>query len=102
MRNEWTRKTVSVGEMLFRANCFLERSPKEQVGERRGTFGLMETMLHATGNYAGFGYLEQKAIPSSTGVQEWDLGDESRVFFYVATAIKADYNAAEKRSKENG
>lgn len=101
MRNEWNaRKTVSVGEMLFRANTFMVRSAKEQVGERKGTFGLMETMLHATGNYCGFGYLEHTtSVVDDKTVH--DLGDESRVFFYVGTALRADYAKAEKASAEN-
>jgi hypothetical protein len=92
-----SNKTFSVGKALFRANCFLQNSRPEQVGERIGTFGLMESILHATGNYRGFGYLNMVAKANGEG---YDIPDESRTCFIIHPNLMADYKAAEKHYQE--
>jgi hypothetical protein len=92
------RKTFDVADLLFKVNFFLKNSKPEQVGERKGNAALLETVLMATKNYKGFGYLEQKPLQPGQTVPE--LGDQSRVFYYVANALKDDYAAAERRYKE--
>lgn len=59
-----TRKTVAVADIVTAANTFLAApdtfshpdvsDPKAQ---RYGVCGLLEHVLHATGNYRGFSYL---------------------------------------------
>ena len=98
MRNgKSERKTANVAQMLLWANNFLTNSKPEQVGERRGTHSLMETVLHETGNYVGFGYTGM--VPKAN-MQGYDIPDESRTFFYVSRALKADYQYFEQKQRE--
>ena len=101
MTNNKSRKTFNVGEILFKANYFLEHSKPEQVGERKGTRGLIESILHASGNYCGYGLLEH-TTERVDGELIHHLGDESRVVYYLSNAVRADYLKAEKTSKEQG
>lgn len=78
------RKTCDVGSVLFHANYFLKNSKPEQVGERKGTIAMINGILHASGNYCGFGYL----------TEDWK-NDETRVRYYVGSAIADDYVQAE-------
>jgi hypothetical protein len=96
--NMKTRKTVNVAEMLFTANYFMKHSKPEQVGERRGTASLLESMLHASGNYSGFGYIEL----TNAGTNQQKLGDESRVFYYVSQNLRNDYKGVEDRKAQEG
>jgi hypothetical protein len=93
-----SNKTVSVAEMLFTANYFMKHSKPEQVGERRGTAGLLESILHASGNYRGFGYLELK----NAGTEQQTLGDESRVCYYVSRELQDDYRIISERKASEG
>lgn len=87
------RKTFEVGKMLFKANTFLANSKPEQFNERIATFNFMSSILHATNNYKGFGYLQMVMKPEG-GV--FSLGDESRRCMYVSNALVDDYNSAKE------
>jgi hypothetical protein len=90
------KQTMNVGEMLFMCNSFMQRSRPEQVGERKGHQSLMESVLHKTGNYRGFGYLDM--TPKGDGT--FNIPDESRVVMYIHPNLMEDYKAAEQRAKE--
>jgi hypothetical protein len=90
------RKTFNVADLLWKVNFFLKNSKPEQVAERKNEHALMGNILQSTGNYKGFGYLEAKFTDPSAV----DFGDESRTFFYVASLLKEDYDAAEKRHRK--
>jgi hypothetical protein len=86
------RNTVPVADVLFAVNSFCKQSGDDDKGIsaalRDGSTGLLDTILHRTGNYVGFGYLNVTKNPA-TG--ETVIPDESRKFFYIAPNLKADY-----------
>ena len=92
------RKTIAVAEILAKANYFLANSKQEQVAERKGTHNLTVSILHDTGNYRGFGYLNM--FQDADG--KWFVPDESRTVFYVDSRISADYRAIEEERKNRG
>lgn len=53
------RKTMDVEAIKERVNYFLKHSEEDKKGMRQGQMMLLETILHETGNYAGFKYLPQ-------------------------------------------
>ena len=78
------RKTVEVGTLLRRVNFFLENgngSPDER--EVMCTF--IEGVLHDTGNYRGYAYLDTAEIE----------GNGTRRRYFVSSKIDEDYEAAD-------
>lgn len=73
------RKTINVATVVERANTFLAAPDSFTIdgldprSQRLGVCGLLESILHETGNYAGFRYQ----------TTEWDEG---------TTALRADYD----------
>ena len=59
------RKTFSVEEFKANANAFMLNSKDEQAGNRQGMMTALESVLHATGNYRGFGYLNREDMADS-------------------------------------
>lgn len=57
------RKTVAVARAITVANNMLRQSTTAPAG-RRGVIVLLETLLHETGNYRGFGYLTANEVPA--------------------------------------
>ena len=53
------RKTMDVADIVDRANHFMLASESDQMGQRQGVAGLLESVLFATGNYKGFRYVDQ-------------------------------------------
>lgn len=53
------RKTIEVEKVREMANHFLEHSKDDQEDARIGVAGLLEGVLHATGNYKGFSFMGQ-------------------------------------------
>jgi hypothetical protein len=72
------RKTVEVGTLLHRLNYFLASVGTEEEREVMCTF--VEGVLHDTGNYRGYRYL--------------DINDDTRRFYFVSSRIQEDYDAA--------
>jgi hypothetical protein len=70
------RKTFEVEELKKRVNHALANTESEvnNADYRRGLMGLLETVLHDTGNYRGFRYLETPYVEGET--------DETRVAYY--------------------
>lgn len=77
------RKTVEVGTLLHRLNYFLasDRSTPE---EREVMCTFVEGVLHDTGNYEGYRYLDTDEI----------AGNGTRRFYFVSSKIQEDYDAA--------
>ena len=77
------RKTVDVGTLLYRLNYFLEND-KGTAEEREVMCQFMEGVLHDTGNYEGYRYLDTDEI----------AGNGTRRFYFVSDKIDEDYEAA--------
>jgi len=59
------RKTIKVGEVLRQVNQTLRVTPDspEWKHRREGLRSLLEHILHDTGNYEGFGFLDAEHLP---------------------------------------
>jgi hypothetical protein len=64
------RKTVNVAHVRERVNYLLAnnetmtgRTEEEQRAYRLGACSVLELILHNTGNYKGFNYLESEILP---------------------------------------
>jgi hypothetical protein len=60
-----SRKTFKVHEFRENINNRLRNSRDDQRDMRRGMLSALEGVLHATGNYQGFGYLNKDDMVSS-------------------------------------
>ena len=56
-----SKKTFKVQELLDQVNLSL--ASYEERNEISGMISLLEFVLHQTGNYNGFRYLEQREVP---------------------------------------
>ena len=77
-----SRKTVEINSVLKTANHFLATSPDASKGERQGVINLANSLLHESGNYRGFAYIEGKGIvrnPDPHGFHVYP--DETRLQF---------------------
>jgi len=61
------RKTIKVTEIKESVNQFLQDSHDDLAGNRRGAMMVLESILHSTGNYQGFGYLSEQDMSESIG-----------------------------------
>ena len=80
------RKTIEVGTLLHRLNYFLanDRGTPE---ERDIMIMFVEGILHDTGNYLGYRYIESPVEGEVDG-----LG--TRRYYFVGPRIQRDYDAA--------
>lgn len=78
------RKTVEVGTLLRRVNFFLKNG-NGSVDEREVMCTFIEGVLHDTGNYRGYAYLDTDEIE----------GNGTRRHYFVSGKIDADYDAAD-------
>ena len=79
------RKTVEVGTLLRRVNFFLA-SDRSTADEREVMCTFIEGVLHDTGNYRGYRYLDTDQIE----------GNGSRRHYFVSGKIDEDYEAADQ------
>jgi hypothetical protein len=79
------RKTTEVGTLLHRLNYFLANE-NTTAEEREVMCQFVEGILHDTGNYEGYRYLDTDEIK----------GNGSRRFYFVSKKIQTDYAAAEE------
>lgn len=78
-----SRKTYSVAKMLAQANHYLAH--KDSTADGRETMcGMIEYILHGSGNYCGYKYLETSEI----------AGNGTRRFYFVHNNLQSDYDAA--------
>ena len=82
------RKTIDVGTLLARANQILASQNTTQQ-EREMMCGFIEGVLHETGNYRGFRYLDSEDYPEEV------VYASSRRCYYVSTEVEDDYRKAE-------
>ena len=68
-------KTISVCSLKDTINSMLATSTCAP-DVRKGMIGALETILHATGNYHGFAYLESKDVPAGYRAGVNGLGSE--------------------------
>lgn len=87
------RKTFDVVSLLWHVNHFLRTSKPEQTAERTANSALLELVLHQTGNYAGFGYLNMQ--PDGKG--GYTYPDETRRMYYIARDLHFDYKRYEDK-----
>lgn len=59
------RKTFKVQDLKVKVNYYLLNSSNKFNRERQGALNTLETLLHDTGNYQGFGYLTRGNMESS-------------------------------------
>ena len=59
-----SRKTANVADIVAQANVMLATSTCDP-NIRQGTINLLESILHATGNYRGFRYLDADEVPDN-------------------------------------
>jgi hypothetical protein len=77
------RKTIEVGTLLHRLNYFLANE-NTTAEEREVMCQFVEGILHDTGNYRGYRYLDTAEI----------AGNGSRRYYFVSGKIQEDYDAA--------
>ena len=79
------RKTIAVGTLLHRLNYFLAND-RGTADEREIMISFVEGILHDTGNYRGYRYID--------GPDGEVDGLGTRRYYYVSSKIIDDYNAA--------
>ena len=79
------RKTIAVGTLLHRLNYFLAND-RGTADEREIMISFVEGILHDTGNYRGYRYID--------GPDGEVDGLGSRRFYYVSSRIQEEYDAA--------
>ena len=85
------RKTVEVGTLLYRLNYFLAND-KGTPEEREIMIAFVEGILHDTGNYRGYAYLDTTEI----------AGNGTRRHYFVSGKINEDYEAAANLTAASG
>lgn len=88
------RKTVNIADVVMWGNSQLEKSECAPTG-RQGVCNLIETILHNSGVYDGFGYLTQSEVPrgEKPGIERDKDGkatfpDETRRRYYIPRHCK--------------
>lgn len=85
-------KTVKVDDIKQVANRRLIESKGHEVEYRKGIMAMIETVLHMSGNYKGFYYLQSKDIKEGNpginleGGRHWN--DEAGRFIYTTADDK--------------
>lgn len=98
-----SKSTCEVGKLLWSANYFLKTSAPEKIAERKLYASIIGGILHATGNYQGFMYLEQSSTRNlETNETVYAFGDETRVFYHIAAKIYDAYDKAKKDFEDSG
>lgn len=72
-----SRKTIHVSRIIEKANDFFENSHPDKTADRKAVAYFTADILHETGNYKGFNYLESE---SNLHAGHW--GKDGRVVFY--------------------
>lgn len=106
MPNRTTVRVCDILELVNRRNRTGTQTPEQ----REGANCLLESILHETGNYNGFGYLGACSVPPGfwPGIHfrmveglrrpDFDDTDASRVTFYASDALAAQARAKSPRN----
>ena len=79
------RKTHSVGRILAKANWQLQKPDfMISLDQKRVICIMIESVLHETGNYEGFGYIDDET-PALLSPEEY------RRRYYIHRRVRADY-----------
>lgn len=103
------RKTVSVALLLFKTNFrnMVSTVPREV---RQAWNTEMEDILHDTGNYKGYSYLDHNQVPPGEkpgirtdreGFPDFSDTDPTRVCFGVSDTLRAEYAELRDRQAEH-
>ena len=71
------RKTLKIKELVTKTNRFLANSHDKRSEDRKAVANFVGNLLHDTGNYHGFNYLD-----SESDLHAGHYGKDGRVFFY--------------------
>jgi hypothetical protein len=91
------RKTIDVSEVLARVNALLSADDSRYCNAdvRKGAASVLETVLFATGNYAGFNYLgwvdggcERWIADGKPEDKESYIGDRTRRVYYTSPRLR--------------
>ena len=84
------RKTIQVEDLRKTVNDMLKAETSKE--ERMGMITVLESVLHSTGNYNGFKYLDKREVPNGhrPGIRGYDGTyeenfrdtDDSRRFYF--------------------
>ena len=92
------RKTFDVEKLKERVNFFLLNSRDDQRDMRRGQMAMLEGVLHDTGNYRGFNYLNPRDMKGSeyghtVGVNHYGDTEELRIMQEAGTLFLGTDNS---------
>lgn len=93
------RKTIEVGVLLYRVNYFLKNGYDTTPDEREVMCTFIEGVLHDTGNYEGYRYLDTDEIkyryldPDEIKGNGLNHCNGSRRHYFVSSKIDEDYKA---------
>ena len=89
MKNKPT-KSIKLANLLLKANRYLASdAPTITRDMRLGMCGLIEIILHDTGNYSGWRLLKIEGKQYFDTVEnKWIIFDDSRRFYYESATIK--------------
>ena len=81
------KKTMNVAKMLYWANFQLARTDEvADQGYKQGVCDMIEHILHATGNYKGFGYHQGEGFePTKDNYQYFSR------YYFVSDKIREQY-----------
>lgn len=81
------KKTMNVAKMLYWANFQLARTDEiADQGYKQGVCDMIEHILHATGNYKGFGYHQSEGFePTKDNYQYFSR------YYFVSDKIRDQY-----------
>lgn len=60
-----SRKTIEIKKLVEKANNFMLHSRDDQINERKALHHFVADILHDTGNYWGFNYLDSNDMKES-------------------------------------
>ena len=81
-----SKKNVGVVEMIDYANMQLARTDEFATREfKAGISVMVETVLHKSGNYDGFGFLNTNAKPEETNCEGSEFYNR---FYYTSNKLK--------------
>ena len=86
------KKTMSVKDLLEKVNGVIRWSICDPLG-RQGMISVLNSVLHDTGNYKGFRYLEEGEIPvgQRPGIRWVDTGEGLTASFENTDATRVAY-----------
>ena len=71
------RKTIEIEKVKEMANAYFSNSQDKFAESRKGVATFLANILHTTGNYQGFGYLDIES-----DIHAGPYGQDGRVSFY--------------------